>query len=486
MKTQKIRTRFAPSPTGMMHIGNLRTALYAYLAAKSLNGSFILRIEDTDRGRLVEGSVEVIYKTLSDIGLHHDEGPDIGGSYGPYIQSERKDLYLPYALQLIEENKAYYCFCSPDKQVIEDDNDKAGYNRHCRNLSKDQVEEYLKEGRPFAIRQKMPLEGVSTFVDEVYGKISIQNEEIEDQIIIKSDGYPTYNFANVIDDHLMNISHVIRGSEYLSSTPKYNLLYEALGWEIPKYIHLPLIMGKNEDGTVAKLSKRHGSTGYNDLIKEGFLKEAILNYIVLLGWSPQDNVEIMSLHDMIKNFKVSGVSKSPAIFDYDKLRWFNSEYFKRMPAEDFRNLIKDELEAVNIRGNINIEKLSELVQSRINQLTQVGPMIEFLRDLPSYPISFYEHKKMKSSPESSLEYMEDILPSLEALEDWSTETIHNHFISYAKDKEIKNGMIMWPVRTAVSGLESSPGGAIELLYILGKDESLARIKAGINLLKENI
>lgn len=485
MSNKIIRTRFAPSPTGMMHIGNLRTALYEFLVAKSRDGKFILRIEDTDRGRLVEGSIDVIYKTLADVGITHDEGPDIGGDYGPYTQSERLDFYFSFAKELVQKGEAYYCFCSKDERVeTEDDFTQTGYNRHCRNLSQSQIDINLSNGRPFVIRQKMPIDGYTTFTDAVFGEIRVENTELEDQILLKSDGFPTYNFANVIDDHLMNITHVVRGSEYLSSTPKYNLLYSAFGWDIPEYIHLPLIMGKNEDGTVSKLSKRHGATGYDDLIREGFLKEAIINYIALLGWSPKDTTEIMNMDDLKNMFSISGISKSPAIFDYDKLRWFNSEYIKSISSEDFYLLIRPSLDAINSSKNLNLKEIANLVQSRIYQLTEVDDMILFFEKLTDYSTDLFVHKKMKTTKPVSLELLLDIYPLLEQLQDWSKDTIHSFLINYAKNKEIKNGLIMWPIRTALSGLPTSPGGAVELLTILGKNESLKRIDFGIKLLKE--
>ena len=489
---KQIRTRFAPSPTGMMHIGNLRTALYEFLVARSENGKFILRIEDTDRGRLVEGSVDVIFRTLKDVGLSHDEGPDIGGGFGPYIQSMRKDIYAPYAHQLVKEGKAYYCFCTRERldslrnASSDPDISNAGYDRHCRNLTSSDIQTRIDSCEPFVIRQKMPLSGHTTFTDAVFGEITVDNNELEDQILLKSDGFPTYNFANVIDDHLMDITHVVRGSEYLSSTPKYNLLYEAFGWEIPEYVHLPLIMGRNEDGSVSKLSKRHGATGFDDLVRDGYLKEAIINYIALLGWCPADNTEIMSVRDMISKFRISGISKSPAVFDYDKLRWFNSEYIKSLPHEDFCEMIRNYLESVNTSGTLNTSMIAELIQTRISQLTEVPEMISFFRDLPEYSTDLFEHKKMKTTQQLSLLHLQEILPSLESLNDWSLTSIHDFLISYALKKEIKNGQIMWPIRTALSGQPSSPGGAVELMHILGKSESVRRIEKAIILLDNTI
>lgn len=489
--SKQVRTRFAPSPTGMMHIGNLRTALYEFLVARSANGRFILRIEDTDRERLVEGSVDVIYRTLKDVGLVHDEGPDIGGDHGPYVQSLRKDIYVPFAHKLVAEGKAYYCFCTRERldslrSEVHGTNDQiSGYDRHCRNLTDQEIRTRLDGCEPYVIRQKMPLDGHTTFSDAVFGSITVDNSELEDQVLLKSDGFPTYNFANVIDDHLMEITHVVRGNEYLTSTPKYNLLYEAFGWEIPEYIHLPLIMGRSEDGSISKLSKRHGSTGYDDLIREGFLSEAIMNYIALLGWCPPDNSEIMNIGDMITKFRVSNISKSPAVFDYDKLRWFNSEYIKSLPRDKFSGMISGHLDEINTSGDLDTGKIAELVQTRISQLTEVPGIISFFAELPEYSADLYEHKKMRSTPELALEYMSDILPSLETLEDWTTDSIHDFLLDYASVKSIKNGQIMWPVRTALSGQASSPGGAVELLYILGKEESLRRIRKGLELLSKN-
>lgn len=487
MLNKTVRTRFAPSPTGTMHVGNLRTALYEYLIAKSLDGTFILRIEDTDRERLVEGATDTIFRTLSSVGISHDEGPDRDGGYGPYTQSERLEIYKPHALELVESGKAYFCFCSKERlDNVKDtngaDNSFSGYDRHCRNLSSDEIENNLKLNLPYVIRQKMPLDGKTTFTDMVFCEITVENSELEDQILIKSDGYPTYNFANVIDDHLMDITHVVRGSEYLSSTPKYNLLYEAYGWKLPVYIHLPLIMGKNDDGSVSKLSKRHGSTSYEDLINEGYLPEAIINYIALLGWCPKDNIEIMSMQEMVFNFEIKRISKSPAIFDYEKLKWVNSEYIKNLSFNVMHELALKYYPDFSATPDINVNKITELVQNRISTLSQIPDMVEFFAKLPEYQVDLYEHKKMKTTQESSLLHLQNILPEIENLSDWSFDNIHDMLIKYAADREIKNGQIMWPVRTALSGLPSSPGGAVELVYILGKNETIRRIKMGIELL----
>jgi len=489
MSKNSVRTRFAPSPTGTMHVGNLRTALYEYLIAKSQSGSFILRIEDTDRERLVEGATRIIFNTLRSVGVLHDEGPNAGGDFGPYIQSERLGIYGPFAKQLVESGKAYYCFCSKErmetlKSSQETGKSFAGYDRYCRNISPQEINDNLKKGIPYVIRQKMPLTGNTTFSDMVFGEITVENIELEDQVLIKSDGFPTYNFANVIDDHLMNITHVVRGSEYLSSTPKYNLLYEAFGWDLPIYIHLPLIMGKNPDGSVSKLSKRHGSTSFDDLLNEGYLPEAIINYIALLGWAPKDNLEIMSMQEMISNFEIQRISKSPAIFDYDKLKWVNSEYIKKIPPSAFHELAVRYYPDFSGNPDLNTLKISELVQNRIATLTQIPEMVEFFAKLPEYTTDLFEHKKMKTTKEISLLHLESILPEIEEIEKWTHDFVHDLLINYAVKNEIKNGQIMWPIRTALSGLPSSPGGAVELVYILGKDETIKRIKKGISLLKE--
>ncbi len=493
MSGSMVRTRYAPSPTGFMHVGNLRTALYEFLIARSGGGRFILRIEDTDRGRLVDGADEVIFRTLRDVGIDHDEGPDIGGGYGPYVQSLRKDLYRPYAEELVRRGEAYYCFCSRERleslrgegAADEEGRFSPGYDRHCRDLDPEEVREALRSGAPFVIRQRMPLEGHTTFHDAVFGSITVDNAELEDQILLKSDGFPTYNFANVVDDHLMEITHVVRGSEYLSSTPKYNLLYQAFGWEIPTYVHLPLIMGRNEDGSVTKLSKRHGSTSYEDLRAEGYLKEAIINYIALLGWCPKDNVELMDMDGMISRFSIDGISKSPAIFDYDKLRWVNGEYIRRLPADEFMRVIRSDLEAVNASGTLDLASIAGLVQTRIARLADVPDMIRFFGRLPEYSADLYVHPKMKTTEESSLLRLREILPLLDSLEDWSDAGIHDLLTGFASQQGIKNGQIMWPVRTALSGQPGSPGGAVELLSIFGKTESLSRIRRGIALLEQS-
>lgn len=488
MEKFRVRTRFAPSPTGFMHIGNLRTALYEYLIAKSNNGDFILRIEDTDRDRLVQGAERVIYKTLDSVGLKHDEGPDVGGMFGPYVQSERKNMYKPYAEKLIEEGKAYYCFCSKERleslktESSETGESLQGYDRHCRDLPKEKVEELLSKGTPYVIRQKMPITGSTTFKDAVFGEITVENSELQDQILLKADGYPTYNFANVIDDHTMNITHVVRGCEYLSSTPKYNLLYKAFGWNIPTYIHLPLIMGKDENGNVTKLSKRHGATGFEDLVKEGYLPEAIINYIALLGWCPKDNKEIFSLKELIDNFEISGISKSPAIFDYDKLLWFNGEYIRSKSLDEFTKLITPYLKDSLGKTDLSLKKIAEILQKRVTKLTQVSEMVDFLEELPDYDVHLFVNKKSKTNLENSKIVLERVIPLLESLNYWNSELIHDSLIDLAKKMELKNGTVMWPTRIAIAGKTVTPGGAIEILDILGKEESLSRLRLGLDKL----
>ncbi len=486
-----IRTRFAPSPTGFMHVGNLRTALYEYLTAKHEGGTFVLRIEDTDQERYVEGATDVIYNTLKTAGLIHDEGPDLGGDYGPYVQSERVGTYLPFAKKLVEEGKAYYCFCTKERlEALREAQGNAisGYDRHCRDLSKEEVDKLLAAGTPYVIRQKMPLEGESTYHDLVYGDITVPNEDMDDQILIKADGFPTYNFANVIDDHLMGITHVVRGSEYLSSTPKYNKLYEAFGWEIPSYIHLPLIMGKSVDEngneTVSKLSKRHGSTGFMDLINDGYLPEAIINYIALLGWAPTDNQEIFSMEELIKAFDPKGISKSPSVFDYDKLEWMNGEYIKKMDSENFLKNAKPYYEKHNVSSDC-YEMLEELLKPRITRFTQIDEKLEFMDSLANYEASLFEHKKSKSTIETSLASLEAAIAMLEEVEPsaWNKDNLGSIMTTLASQMEVKNSVIMWPVRIAAAGVPVTPGGCSEVLVLLGKDESLRRMRIGLDKLK---
>ncbi len=485
MRQTKVRTRFAPSPTGFMHVGNLRTALFEYLIAKSNGGDFVLRIEDTDQERYVEGAVEVIYKTLEQVGLRHDEGPDVGGNYGPYVQSERKELYRQYAEQLVREGKAYYCFCSKERlDSLHESKEEngGGYDRHCRNLPAEEVQSLLAAGTPHVIRQKMPLEGSTTFDDVVYGPITIENRELEDQILLKSDGYPTYNFANVIDDHLMEITHVVRGSEYLTSTPKYKLLYEAFGWDVPVYVHLPLIMGKNEDGGVSKLSKRHGSTGFADLVNEGYLPETIVNYIALLGWCPKDNREMFTLAELAENFSIDGISKSPAVFDYDKLLWFNGEYIRAMTPEEFTARAMPEYRKVFPEGEYDWAILTSILQPRVTKFTQIPEMIAFLKELPEYSAEFFINKKSKTNLENSPAMLSAAISELEGLEPWTAEALHEALPALAQKLEVKNGTLLWPVRIAAAGMTVTPGGAIEILDFLGKEESLRRLRLGLKKL----
>ncbi len=479
----KVRTRYAPSPTGFMHVGNLRTALYEYLIAKNQGGSFVLRIEDTDQERYVEGAVDVIYNTLNVAGLKHDEGPDIGGDFGPYVQSERKDMYLPYAEQLIKEGKAYRCFCTKERlESIQQDNDFGGYDRHCRDLPQEEIDRLLAEGVPYVIRQKMPLEGSTTFVDAVFGEITVENSELQDQILIKSDGFPTYNFANVIDDHTMGITHVVRGCEYLSSTPKYNLLYDAFGWEIPTYVHLPLIMGKDAEGNVSKLSKRHGSTGFEDLIKEGYLPQVIINYIALLGWCPKGNEEIFTLEELEKEFCIENISKSPAVFDYQKLQWFNAEYLRAMSDEEFTEVAKPYYDSVFGDTPYDGLKLTAILKARTVKLTDIPEMIKFLSALPDYDKELFVNKKSKTNLENAPAILKTVTERLEALSDWNCDAIKELLINLATELELKNGTVMWPARIAASGQTVTPGGAVEILDILGKDETLRRLNIGLEKL----
>lgn len=480
----EVRTRFAPSPTGYMHIGNLRTALYEYLIAKSQGGKFILRIEDTDQERQVEGAVDVIYNTMRMTGLHHDEGPDIGGDYGPYVQSERMGMYMDYAKELVEKGEAYYCFCTKERlESLKESNAEgaafAKYDRHCLGLSKEEVQAKLDAGEPFVIRQKMPDSGTTTFSDVVYGDITVENTELDDQILMKADGFPTYNFANVVDDHLMHITHVVRGSEYLSSTPKYNLLYKAFGWEPPVYVHLPAVMRDAHH----KLSKRHGDKSFEDLVREGYVVEAIVNYIALLGWSPSGTQEIFSLKELEENFDMAGLSKSPAIFDIKKLTWMNSEYLKAMDFDKFYALAEPKLKEALGDTDLDLKKIAALLQKRLETLNDIPGLVEFFKTLPEYGTELYTHKKMKTNDEIALSSLEAALPVLENLEDWNTTSIHDALMALVGELGIKNGQLLWPVRTALSGEPTSPGGAMELADILGKEESLRRIRKGIELLK---
>lgn len=482
--SQKIRTRYAPSPTGRMHVGNLRTALYEFLIAKHEGGDFIMRIEDTDQERLVEGAVDIIYRTMANTGLVHDEGPDKDKGFGPYVQSERQatGMYLKYAKELVEKGEAYYCFC--DKERLESlKTEVAGkeisvYDKHCLKLSKEEVEEKLAAGVPYVIRQNNPTEGKTTFKDELYGEITVENSELDDMILIKSDGFPTYNFANVVDDHLMEITHVVRGNEYISSSPKYQRLYDAFGWESPIYIHLPLITDENHK----KLSKRCGHSSYEDLLEQGFITEAIVNYIALLGWSPEDNQEIFTLDELIEKFDYRHISKSPAVFDIVKLKWMNGEYIKAMDNEKFYEMAMPYIKEV-IKKDLDLVKILDMVKTRIEVLPDIKEHVDFFEELPEYDIAMYTHKKMKTDSAISLEVLKEVLPILEATDDYSVDNLHDIMMKYIADKGIKNGTGLWPVRTAVSGKQMTPAGAFEIMEVIGKEETIKRIKVGIEKLE---
>ena len=484
MKFDHVRTRFAPSPTGYMHVGNLRTALYAYLTAKSMGGKMILRIEDTDQERQVEGAVDIIYNTMRDTGLLWDEGPDIGGPVGPYVQSERMGIYKEYALKLVEAGAAYFCFC--DKERLEEVRElqKASgiapqYDRHCRNLTPEEVQAKLDAGVPYVIRQKVPLEGTTTFDDVVYGSITVENSTLDDQVLLKADGFPTYNFANVVDDHLMGITHVIRGSEYLSSSPKYNLLYEAFGWEIPIYMHCPPVM---KDAT-HKLSKRNGDASYQDLVEQGYLKEAILNYILLLGWSPKGEKEVFSLQEMIDAFDIHGNSKSPAIFDTVKLRFLNGEYIRALTPEQFHDMALPWIRKGVKREDVDTGLIASLLQPRCEVLGDIPEQLDFIDELSDYSNELYVSKKMKTNEETSLEVLRQILPVMEAMDDFSDEAVHTAMFDLIAKLGVKNGYLLWPLRIALSGKQFTPGGGVEIAAILGKEESLKRLKKGIEKLE---
>lgn len=477
-------TRFAPSPTGYMHIGNLRTALYAYLIARANHGKFILRIEDTDQERYVEGAEDVIYNSLKTAGITHDEGPDVGGENGPYVQSERKEIYKKYALELIEKGDAYYCFCTKERleKIHEDGELGAGYDRHCRDLPKEEIEKNLAAGLPYVIRQKMPLTGVTGYDDAIFGHIEIENGELQDQILIKADGFPTYNFCHVVDDHLMDVTHVIRGCEYLTSTPKYVLLYRAFGWELPVYCHLPMLMGRNEDGSTSKLSKRHGSVSFQDLTANGFLPEAIVNYIAFLGWCPKEtNEEFFTLAQLEKIFSIDGISKSPAVFDYEKLLWFNSHYIKELSLSAFMQAAKPYYHE-KLKPFADDPKLAAMVQTRISSFPEVNEKAAFAAELPDYELSLFVNKKNKTTEETAKTVLAAAIPKLEACDDWNNDSLFALLKELAEALELKAGAVMWAVRIAVSGLSVTPGGATELMEVLGKEESLRRLKIGYDRL----
>ena len=481
----KIRTRYAPSPTGRMHVGNLRSALYEFLIAKHEGGDFMLRIEDTDQERFVEGATEIIYRTLERVGLKHDEGPDKDGGYGPYVQSERMKtgIYMKYAKELVEKGEAYYCFCDKErlaslKTEVVEGKEITVYDKHCLSLGKEEIEANLAAGKPFVIRQNNPREGSTTFHDELYGDITVDNAELDDMILIKSDGYPTYNFANVVDDHTMAITHVVRGNEYLSSSPKYTRLYEAFGWEPPKYVHLPLVTDENHK----KLAKRGGSTSFEDLMEQGFLAEAVVNFIALLGWSPDDNREIFSLDQLIEAFDYRRISKSPAVYDVVKLRWMNGEYIKAMDFDIFYEKAEPYLKKA-ITKDLDLRKIAAMVKTRIEVFPDIVEMVDFFEELPEYDAAMYTHKKMKTNSTTSLEVLSEVLPLLEAQEDFSNDALFDVLVKYVGEKGCKNGYVMWPLRTAVSGKQTTPAGATEIMEVLGKKESLERIRKGISLLQ---
>ena len=483
MPSNKVRTRFAPSPTGYMHVGNLRTALYTYLMAKHEDGTFILSIEDTDQGRYVEGAVDVIYNTLRETGLLWDEGPDIGGPVGPYVQSERMGMFKQYAEQLVAEGKAYYCFCTEERlEALHAEQRAAGEMTHydgcCRELPKEEVEKRLAAGEPYVIRQKIPREGVTGFDDVVYGHIEVNNSEMDDQILIKTDGMPTYNFANVVDDHLMAITHVMRGTEYLSSAPKYNLLYEAFGWTPPTYIHLPVVM---RDAT-RKLSKRYGDPSFEDLLDMGYLRDAIINFIALLGWSPRSEREFFTLKELEECFDVEGLNKSPSIFDMDKLTWFNAEYMRKLSFAEFYELARPWMAKVLDPARFDLKRLAELLQARTEVLNRIPGMIGFLAEMPEFDNDLYTHKKMKTNPEIAKQALEAVKPVLEGVKDWTEQGLHDAVMAFIPETGLKNGQVLWPLRIAISGLASTPGGAFEIAYLLGREETLRRLDCSLQRL----
>ena len=473
-----VRTRFAPSPTGFMHLGNLRSGLYAYLQAKHNDGVFILRIEDTDQARYVEGAVDVIYRILKDIGLDWDEGPDIGGDFGPYVQSERKSMYLPYAEELVRKGKAYYCFCT--KEELEErkaEAEKEGkvwkYDKRCASIPYEEARKRVEAGEPYVIRQNVPETGEASFDDVLYGHIQVNCADLEDMILIKADGMPTYNFANVIDDHTMGITHVMRGNEYLASTPKYNLLYEAFGWEKPVYIHLSQIMKDAH----RKLSKRYGDAYYEDFLAKGYLKEAILNYVALLGWNPGDEREFFTLPELVEAFSIEGLSKSPAIFDNDKLNWMNGEYIRRLSPEDFTAHARRFYEAAGI-GHMDESILCRILQQRLQYFGEIPAMVDFLTELPDYDVELFTNKKSKTNPEVAREVLDMVIPLLDSLPNWAESTVHDALMNLAAEKGLKNGTLLWPVRIALAGKQVTPGGAIEIALLLGREESMKRLRAG--------
>ena len=479
----KVRTRFAPSPTGFLHLGGLRAALYGYLFAKQNDGSFILRIEDTDQERFVEGATEVIYDTLKDCGMNWDEGPDVGGDYGPYIQSERKDLYLPYAKQLVESGHAYYCFCTKEeledrRQAAEARGEVFKYDKHCLNLTGEEVQAKLDAGIPYVIRLNAPTEGETSYHDLVFGDLTFQNEVLDDMVLIKQDGMPTYTFANVIDDHLMGITHVMRGMEYLSSTPKYDLLYNAFGWEIPQYIHMPPVMRDAQH----KLSKRDGDAFYSDFTAKGYLPEAIINYLALVGWNPGDDREFFSLQELIEAFDVNRINKAPGIFDIDKLTWFNAEYIRRMDPDKYLEMVTPWFDKVLAGKGIDYSRLAQLMQERTEVFCRVPDMVAFLGELPEYDTELYTHKKMKTNPVIAKANLEFIKPVMEGITEWTEPVIHDTLMGAIAEAGLKNGAVLWPLRIAISGQANTPGGAVEIAWLLGKEETMRRLNDGLSRL----
>ncbi len=476
-----VRTRFAPSPTGYMHVGNLRTALYTWLIARHNHGTFILRIEDTDQGRLVEGATDVIYRTMAECGLDHDEGPDVGGPVGPYIQSERRGLYGKYAHLLVAKGAAYYCFC----EKTESEEDSGEFDRGddpCRNLSPEEIQANLDAGKPYVIRQRIPHEGTTTFHDVSFGDITVENKTLDDQVLLKRDGLPTYNFANVVDDHLMGITHVVRGSEYLSSAPKYNLLYEAFGWDIPTYVHCSPVMRDQHN----KMSKRHGDPSYEDLRDQGYLTAAILNYVALLGWAPKGELgeqEIFSLPELVDAFDIAGISKSPAIFDIDKLTYFNATYLRAMAPEDFAKAAEPYIRQSVQNPAIDTAAVAALLQARCEKLTEIPEKVDFFDALPDYDVALFTNKKSKTDSEVSARMLQAAIPALETLPQWTQDAVHDCLISLAESLGVKNATLMWPVRIAAAGKQVTPGGAVEICHILGKEETLRRLRLGLSKLQ---
>lgn len=480
-----IRTRFAPSPTGYMHVGNLRTALFTYLLAKSQpDGKFILRIEDTDQEREVAGATDLIYKTLREVGLDYDEGPDVGGDFGPYIQSQRREIYKEYAWKLVEMGAAYPCFCTKERlddlrAECEKKGDTFRYDKHCMHIPLEEAKARIAAGEPYVIRQNIPLTGTTSFNDELYGTITVENSTLDDNVLLKSDGLPTYNFANVVDDHLMGITHVMRGIEYLSSSPKYNLLYEAFGWEIPKYVHVTPIMRDAQH----KLSKRHGDPTFEDLRNMGYLDSAIINYIALLGWSPGTDQEFFTMDELKQSFSIKGLSKSPAIFDIQKLRWMNAEYIRRLTLDEYKAVALPFLRA-GMKGadKFDVGRILELLHGRTEVLSEAAGMVDFLEEMPDYSTDLYTHKKMKTNPDVALNALKWVLPILESITDFTEQSIHDTLIPAIAESGMKNGQVLWPLRIAISGKASTPGGAVEIAYLLGKDETIRRVKAAIEKL----